>query len=950
MRILEPIVQVVGRLSFRSKLRITALIFGLPLLVAASVLVFALNARVTALETERSALAVQVPVHRLFTSLYQLLATRLAVQEGLESSAGLEELAVARQASAREALRALQRDFAEHGFSAQSSEPGLGPVSWVTMAKSIDTFDAEGLSAAIAGMRFGLEQLNDATGLLIDGDASSSRLLGVLTGYYGSLVHATGVTAEIGTVTLAKKSLRGSRRSELTMQRGNFNALVQWSMEALQKVGQEHPEQAANLEKAGGRLNTAYLAIQEALTTKMLDTTDFDMEPAAFLALTEAAFSETLTIGSEIVAETDLLLADRLAARQLQLNGVIFAMLVIFALVVAGFVAAYISIMRAVNGLSDAVSTMAAGDLGARVDVTTRDELGNVGEQFNAMAKSLAERSAQLREKTNDIHNMLQNMPQGILTVVDGGLIHSEYSAYLETIFETGEVAGQSVMSFLFGNTNIGADALSQVEATLSASIGEERMNFEFNAHLLVGEIQRTLPNGRVKTLELGWSPICDEQDVVEKVMVCVRDVTELRQLEAEAEQQKRELEMIGQILGVQQEKFNEFVDSARNFVGENEALLQSVGEADDSHPELVTQLFRNMHTIKGNARTYGLLHLTNIVHEAEQAYDELRQNTGMAFDKEELLEQLQAVMESIEQYASLNDVKLGRRGPGRRGSAEKFLMVPRAQIEQISSELDGLDLASARPETLVAILQEVRHDLRLIGTEPMREVLAGVFASLPSLAAELGKDAPTLVLNDNGIRIRNQACDLLRNVFMHLYRNSLDHGIEPLAERLVMGKPVPGRIVLDLALVDGRLSMRLHDDGKGLALAYIRQKGVEKGLIAEETSISDEDIAKLIFAAGFSTANAVTEVSGRGVGMDAVRDFVKREGGDIELRFTDGNYGAGFRAFETVITLPGKFAVQVSDAEMPQPVQAESGSEWAPGSYGIMGTLLNLKGKFSAA
>ncbi|AVR89429.1 HAMP domain-containing protein [Thauera aromatica] len=946
MRLLEPVVQVVGRLSFRSKLRITALIFGLPLLVAAGVLVFALNARVTALETERSALAMQVPVHRVSARLYQLLAMQRAIQDRLGGSFALQEQIAVRQAGAHAALGELQRAFAAQGFAGPSSAAGFGRVSWAAMARSIDAFDADGLSAAIAGLRAGLEQLNDGAGLLIDGDAASSRLLGVLTAYYGSLVHATGVSAEIGAMTLSRKSLRGSRRSELTMQRGNFNVLVQWSMEALEKVGQEHPAQAEILAKAAGRLNTAYLAVQEALTTKMLDTTDFGMEPAAFLALTETAFDETLGIGSEIVTATDHLLAERLAARKLQRNGVILAMLAIFALVVAGFVAAYISIMRAVNGLSDAVNTMAAGDLGARVEVTTRDELGNVGEQFNAMAKSLAERSAQLREKTNDIHTMLQNMPQGILTVVDGGLIHPEYSAYLETIFGTDEVAGQAAMSFLFGDDGIGSDVLSQIEATLAACIGEERMNFEFNAHLLVGEITRTLPNGGVKTLELGWSPICDEQDVVEKVMVCVRDVTELRQLEAEAEQQKRELEMIGQILGVQQEKFTAFVDSARNFVGENEALLLA---ADDSHPELVTQLFRNMHTIKGNARTYGLLHLANIVHEAEQAYDELRRNATVILDKEKLLEQLQAVMASIEQYASLNDVKLGRRGPGRRGSEDKCLMVPRAQIERLGAGLEGLDLPSLPQETLVAVLQGIHHDLRLIGTEPMREVLAAVFASLPSLAAELGKEAPVLVLNDHGIHIRNQACDLLRNVFMHLYRNSLDHGIEPMAERLATGKSAAGRIVLDMALAGGRLSMRLRDDGKGLALAHIRRKGLEKGLIPEGASTSDEDIARLVFAPGFSTASAVTEVSGRGVGMDAVRDFVKREGGEIELRLTDGKVGAGFRAFETLITLSGTFAVQVSAARLPVQARLSPGSESMPAPCGIMGTLLNLEGKLSA-
>ncbi|MCA3846436.1 MAG: chemotaxis protein CheA, partial [Burkholderia sp.] len=75
------------------------------------------------------------------------------------------------------------------------------------------------------------------------------------------------------------------------------------------------------------------------------------------------------------------------------------------------------------------------------------------------------------------------------------------------------------------------------------------------------------------------------------------------------------------------------------------------------------------------------------------------------------------------------------------------------------------------------------------------------------------------------------------------------------------------------------------------------------------ETALSDEDVAELIFRPGFSTAQTVTEVSGRGVGMDAVRNFLKRDGGDIALRFTDDRTGAPYRAFETIVSLPARFA-----------------------------------------
>ena len=170
---------------------------------------------------------------------------------------------------------------------------------------------------------------------------------------------------------------------------------------------------------------------------------------------------------------------------------------------------------------------------------------------------------------------MLQNIPQGILTIVDGNKIHPEYSAYLETVFETKDIVGRDIMDFVFADTNLGADALAQMEAIGGACIGEDLMNFEFNQHLMVGEIEKRMPDGRVKVLDLSWSPIVDENDMIVRLMLCVRDVTELRQLAAEANEQKRELEIIGEILAVSQDKFHDFIVSSLKFIDENELIIR---------------------------------------------------------------------------------------------------------------------------------------------------------------------------------------------------------------------------------------------------------------------------------------------------------------------------------------------------------------------------------------
>ena len=532
----------------------------------------------------------------------------------------------------------------------------------------------------------------------------------------------------------------------------------------------------------------------------------------------------------------------------------------------------------------------------------TNDKLQDMNENLENI---VAERTQQLRQKTNDIQSMLQNMPQGVLTVVGGGVIHPEYSAYLETIFETREIAERKMMELVFADSDLGADARSQVETVVGACIGEDAMNFEWNMHLLAPELQKRMPDGRVKALELNWSAICDENDTLEKLMLCVRDVTELKQLAAEASQQKRELEIIGQILAVNQEKFHEFIDTSEKFVAENAAVIE---RTDHKDLETIGRLFRNMHTIKGNARTYGLLHMTNKVHETEQEYDNLRKNSGAEWNRESLLAQLQEVKVLIEEYAKINDVKLGRKGPGRRGNVDKFLMVEKEHILQSMQLLEAVDKTSVA--ALHEVIGHVRRTLNLIGTETMGEIVAGVVDSLPSLAKELGKEAPEIAIEDHGIMIRNQIGALLKNVFMHLLRNSMDHGLETAAERLAHGKTAAGHICLELSLGDGCVWFVLRDDGRGLAIARLRRKAIENNMLPDAERCPAEAVAQLIFASGFSTAEKVTEVSGRGVGMDAVKGFIEREGGKIEIRLRGDHPDADFRPFETAICLPEKFAV----------------------------------------
>lgn len=561
-------------------------------------------------------------------------------------------------------------------------------------------------------------------------------------------------------------------------------------------------------------------------------------------------------------------------------------------------------------------------DFTRRLPVERMDEVGHSMVAFNGMIERIQQGAAQLKQKNADIQAMLQNMQQGILTVVpragdaDGHhghpVVHPEYSAHLESIFETQHVAGRDVMELVFSDTSLGADTLSQVDAAMGACLGEDMLNFAFNQDLLVREVEKRMPDGRVKILDLSWSAITNEEDVILRLMLCIRDVTELRELAAEASEQKHRLEIIGEILAVSQEKFDHFLDSANTFVRENERIIRETSHADS---DAIAELFRNMHTVKGNARTYNLQHLTNVVHETEQTYDALRRTEAEVrsqWDQDALMFELSRVREALERYESISATSLGRKSgvvdaSGVRSDDAEWI----AQSLRLLDQTDVGDHAAA-----LAMRDAVRHRLSLVSTRSFNDALSGVFGSLPSLARELGKAPPAVLVDDKAYRLRDEGIDVLKNVFMHLLRNSMDHGIETAEERQALGKAINGVIELDVATEGETVQLTLSDDGRGLALGRIREKAVEKGWLDDTDVIDDEDIAHLIFRAGFSTATTVSEVSGRGVGMDAVRDFVARHQGTIALRFTDSHVGAAFRAFETVIRLPRRFVVDALPAQ----------------------------------
>ncbi|MES2817889.1 MAG: GAF domain-containing protein [Pseudomonadota bacterium] len=526
-----------------------------------------------------------------------------------------------------------------------------------------------------------------------------------------------------------------------------------------------------------------------------------------------------------------------------------------------------------------------------------------IEEHNRTLERKVEERTAALKQKNEDIANMFSTMHQGLFTIVEGGLIHPEYAAYLETIFETKEIANRNFVDFMFRRSTLSADAIDAASTAVASIVGEDAMMYEFNSHLLVGELTLELTDKPNKLIELDWDPIVDDQDVVTKLMVTVRDVTALKALQAEAEGQKQELMIIGEILAVDADKFSDFIEGSSSFVDKCRTIIEQTQQKDQS---TLAELFRNIHTVKGNARTYGLKHITDTVHRIENTYDQLRKDDEMQWQPQALLGELAFAEQAIKVYSGIFKDKLGRDG----SQSTVGVRLDRKQISGLMERIAALS-ETELPANVVSIVRDTYNSLASIEAGSLDTVITDVIKSVKSLAQELEKPEPDLLINDADLFVRSEAHGMLNNIFMHVLRNAMDHGIESPAERLAKGKPEQGSIRIDAMEFGGGVSFAVRDDGRGMALSKIFDKAVAEGLYpADAPRPAAEVIANLIFTSGFSTAEQVTEVSGRGVGMDAVREFLVTEGGSIEVVLDEGDEQADFRGFTTFIRLPAKLCI----------------------------------------
>ena len=216
-------------------------------------------------------------------------------------------------------------------------------------------------------------------------------------------------------------------------------------------------------------------------------------------------------------------------------------------------------------------------------------------------------------------------------------------------------------------------------------------------------------------------------------------------------------------------------------------------------------------------------------------------------------------------------------------------LVLTRNQLLQLT-RLKADDPYLRPLQRLSAITSEVQDTVMRMRMQPIGSAWKKLPRLVRDIAADLGKEI-RLVMEGETAELDRQVLESIKDPLTHMVRNAADHGIERPEERIAAGKPRVGTITLSASHQGGYVIVRIADDGRGLDTQAIRRKAVEKGILteAEAEELPEAQAHRLIFAPGFSTASAVTSLSGRGVGMDVVRANIEEIGGQVDLTSTPG-------------------------------------------------------------
>ncbi len=488
---------------------------------------------------------------------------------------------------------------------------------------------------------------------------------------------------------------------------------------------------------------------------------------------------------------------------------------------------------------------------------------------------------------TDDLQKLVVNQLQFVVISVTPELKVQLETKVPESLGNWDMWARKELGDLLKSVTGLQAKDVEHLKFQLRLAFGMDSMQWQICSMDLLREAR--LKFGDKRYLRLSYEPVF-VKGLLQNVRIVMQDVSEIKQREEQAVSGRREMEKFFALLQVSDSLFDLFMSETRRLFEEIRGDLKALKNASpEMAKEKAQRLFRAVHTIKANARLFKLDGIQDVAHHVENYLDELRQDKIRLNPNtlQELTLRMQSISEEIYSYASLRKEILN-------STDRNSGMNLRYRVQWLRSLMSQFATIMSDPvvdrEPLAVIQKEFSRAMSSFDRSSLRDYVRGYEAMLKEMAQQLGKEV-VLINEIEYHHFDTLVLTRINDILLHCMRNAIDHGVENADEREAIGKPRKGTITLSTRERNGMVEVSLKDDGRGIDVDKIRSRAVELGLLKADQarSMSDEDIVPFLFNVGVSTATTVTEISGRGLGMDVVRDTIYGMNGQLKLAFEKG-------------------------------------------------------------
>ena len=532
-----------------------------------------------------------------------------------------------------------------------------------------------------------------------------------------------------------------------------------------------------------------------------------------------------------------------------------------------------------------------------------------LGERLQSTLIELQESAKEAALAKKNVEGMLNVFPAGLVIVGRDGMVQPGYSTQTASIVGFDEMVDLSGIHLL--------SLLGYAEDKDVASAFDPWLDVAFNKWDMLGEksIIELCPilerkNGRERILHFNWIPRFSDEGKLDSFMVIVDDFTEKRRIEKEMQrlnqQHEQNMELVTQVLNLEPDEISEFLYDSSGLLSEAKKTIRNSGR----DRQFIDSLYRTIHTLKGNSGQFQFKSLKQLASNIEKELAELRNAEGIeernmleSFDFstiDQRLEEADVYLQRLEELQS----RLGAKEESIESKAERHEPAVMVPFVKIQGALDTVKQTLTIAQGLGSPMS-LQASLRLAGRSiaQMREVPVSNFgfileSAIERLAHRLKKEAQFTVMGD--VQIDVESFRTIHRGLVHLINNALDHGIESPDVRKSKGKLTTGLISLRWQIENSLVHFYLEDDGAGIDLNSVRKTYQERfGLTdSDAAKVTDPELLAALFSSGFTTRNEVTDVSGRGVGLDAVRYLIEGMGGSIQI---ETSLGKGTRFAFTV-------------------------------------------------